>query len=234
VKKLVFFTGAGISQESGLQTFRGAGGLWEGRDVSEVASIEGWHRNPQLVLDFYNQRRKQLLDSKPNQAHHFIASLENVFDIEVITQNVDDLHERAGSSSVLHLHGELLKCRSVDNDDRIYSCLDDIHLGDVDSFGAQLRPHIVWFGEMVPMLENAIPIIQSAEIIVVVGTSLQVYPAAGLLQYAARAEKIYYIDPFPNLSNLPDQLIVRLKCLQQPATEGMKQLYDQLLEIAVK
>lgn len=233
MKRLVFFTGAGISQESGLQTFRGTGGLWEGRNVDEVASIEGWHRNPQLVLDFYNQRRKQLLASKPNEAHYLMAGLENVFDTEIITQNVDDLHERAGSLRVLHLHGELLKCRSVENEDRIYSCRDDIHLGDVDSFGAQLRPYIVWFGEMVPKLGNAIPIIQRADIIVVVGTSLQVYPAAGLLQYAERAEKIYYIDPAPNLNSLPNHLMAQLNCIQFPATEGMKQLYNQLLEMVL-
>ncbi|QKG80561.1 SIR2 family NAD-dependent protein deacylase [Tenuifilum thalassicum] len=194
-KRLVVLTGAGISAESGIRTFRDMGGLWEEYDVMEVASIEGWQKNPQLVLEFYNQRRRQLKSAKPNAAHLAIANAENDFDIYVITQNVDNLHERAGSSKVMHLHGELTKARPVNNPNNIIDIgYNDIKWGDnID--GYQLRPHVVWFGEDVPMLTEAAKIVQTAEIFAVVGTSLNVYPAAGLLDYAPKGCPIYLIDP---------------------------------------
>jgi NAD-dependent deacetylase len=194
-KRIVVLTGAGISAESGIRTFRDMGGLWEEYDVMEVASIEGWQKNPQLVLEFYNQRRRQLKSAKPNAAHLAIANAENDFDIYVITQNVDNLHERAGSSKVMHLHGELTKARPVNNPNNIIDIgYNDIKWGDnID--GYQLRPHVVWFGEDVPMLTEAAKIVQTAEIFAVVGTSLNVYPAAGLLDYAPKGCPIYLIDP---------------------------------------
>jgi len=194
-KRIVVLTGAGISAESGIRTFRDMGGLWEEYDVIEVASIEGWQKNPQLVLEFYNQRRRQLKSAKPNAAHLAIANAENDFDIYVITQNVDNLHERAGSSKVMHLHGELTKARPVNNPNNIIDIgYNDIKWGDnID--GYQLRPHVVWFGEDVPMLTEAAKIVQTAEIFAVVGTSLNVYPAAGLLDYAPKGCPIYLVDP---------------------------------------
>ncbi|MDI3527655.1 MAG: NAD-dependent deacetylase [Tenuifilum sp.] len=194
-KRIVVLTGAGISAESGIRTFRDMGGLWEEYDVMEVASIEGWQKNPQLVLEFYNQRRRQLKSAKPNAAHLAIANAENDFDIYVITQNVDNLHERAGSSKVMHLHDELTKARPVNNPNNIIDIgYNDIKWGDnID--GYQLRPHVVWFGEDVPMLTEAAKIVQTAEIFAVVGTSLNVYPAAGLLDYAPKGCPIYLIDP---------------------------------------
>ena len=195
-KKLVIFSGAGMSQESGLRTFREMGGLWEQYNVNDVASIEGWYRNPELVMNFYNQRRKQLLDAKPNEGHNGIAKLEDWFDVNVITQNVDNLHERAGSTKVLHLHGELMKVRSTIDPDLIYT-LDgwELKMGDKCEKGSQLRPHIVWFGEAVPELYNAIPIVEEADILVVVGTSLAVYPAASLVNYAKPGVPVFVIDP---------------------------------------
>ena len=183
MEKLVVLTGAGISAESGIETFRDTNGLWEGHDVMEVASPEGYLANPELVLDFYNQRRKQLLEVSPNKAHFNLANLEHHFDVEIITQNVDDLHERAGSSKITHLHGELLKVRSSVDENDIKDWRKKLVLGDLCSKKSQLRPHIVWFGEMVPFLEKAIEITQTADILVVIGTSMQVYPAASLIDY---------------------------------------------------
>ncbi len=226
-KKLVVLTGAGISAESGIKTFRDAGGLWEGHDVMEVASPEGWHKNKALVLDFYNQRRRQLHEVQPNLGHYTLAELETDFDIHIITQNVDNLHEQAGSSKVLHLHGELLKVRSTKNPNYIVDWKDDLVLGDVDEDGNQLRPHIVWFGEAVPALEEAVTITQQADYFAVVGTSLQVYPAAGLLHYTPLNTPIFYIDPNPatiyDLSN-------PLEVIAMNATEGVPVLRRKLLE----
>lgn len=226
-KKLVVLTGAGISAESGIKTFRDAGGLWEGHNVMEVASPEGWHKNKELVLDFYNQRRRQLQEVQPNLGHYTLAELETDFDIHIITQNVDNLHEQAGSSKVLHLHGELLKVRSTKNPNYIVDWKDDLFLGDVDEDGNQLRPHIVWFGEAVPALEEAVTITQQADYFAVVGTSLQVYPAAGLLHYAPLNTPIYYIDPNPatiyDLSN-------PLEVIAMNATDGLPVLREKLLK----
>lgn len=195
-KKLVVLSGAGMSQESGLKTFRDMGGLWEQYDVAEVASIEAWRRNSELVMKFYNERRKQLWEAKPNAGHYGIADLENDFDVEVITQNVDDLHEQAGSTKVLHLHGELRKARSTADPGLIYT-LDhwELKMGDLCEKGSQLRPHIVWFGEAVPQMEQALPIVQQADIFVIVGSSLAVYPAAGLVNYTKPGIPVFVIDP---------------------------------------
>jgi NAD-dependent deacetylase len=226
MKKLVILTGAGISAESGINTFRDTNGLWEGHDVMQVASPEGYLANPALVLDFYNQRRKQLLEVFPNKAHFNLAHLENYFDVEIITQNVDDLHERAGSSSVIHLHGELLKVRSSVDKNDVLDWNKELVLGDLCSKKSQLRPHIVWFGEMVPLLEKAIEITQNADILIIIGTSMQVYPAASLIDFVEPNTPIYFIDPKPvvlenNFNNLTiikatassgtDQLISYLK-----------------------
>ena len=217
-KKLVVLSGAGISAESGIKTFRDAGGLWEGHDVMEVASPEGFRKNPALVLDFYNQRRRQLLEVTPNKAHTILAELEADFDVHIITQNVDDLHERAGSTKILHLHGELLKARSIRNPNDCIECTTDINLGDLHTDGHQMRPHIVWFGEAVPAMDEAIPIVEQADYLIVIGTSLQVYPAAGLIDFAKPTTPIFYIDPnpaaIPNLRN-------PLKVLAVTASEGM-------------
>lgn len=228
MKKLVVLSGAGVSAESGVATFRDSGGLWEGHDVMEVASPEGFRKNPALVLDFYNKRRKQLFEVHPNAAHKAIASLEADFDVTVITQNVDDLHERAGSSNVVHLHGELLKARSVNNDNDSIDWQKDINLGDLHTDGYQLRPNIVWFGEAVPAIIEAMEIVQNADYIIVIGTSLQVYPAAGLIDYAKPDTPIYYIDPnpahIPNLSN-------PLEVIPLSASEGMKRVTQKLLSL---
>ncbi|HSA04025.1 MAG TPA: NAD-dependent deacylase [Tenuifilaceae bacterium] len=195
-KRLVVLTGAGISAESGIRTFRDMGGLWEEYDVMEVASPEGWRKNPQLVLKFYNERRRQLSDVKPNVGHTALAEAEQDFIVNIITQNVDDLHERAGSSSILHLHGELKKARSTTNPTKILDIgYSDINWGDTCDKGYQLRPHIVWFGEDVPAMSDAIKLAQSAEIFAVVGTSLNVYPAAGLVDYVPKCCPIYLVDP---------------------------------------
>lgn len=200
MKKLVVLTGAGISAESGIQTFRDADGLWEGHDVMEVASPEGFAKNPELVLDFYNQRRRQLLTVKPNKAHYNLVALEQYFDVEIITQNVDNLHEKAGSTKVTHLHGELLKVRSSMDESLVLDWEKDLVLGDLCKHKSQLRPHIVWFGEMVPMLDKAIKITQTADILVIIGTSMQVYPAASLINYVQQNIPIYFIDPKPTVS----------------------------------
>ena len=226
-KKLVVLTGAGISAESGIKTFRDANGLWEGHDVMEVASYEGWLRNKELVLDFYNQRRRQLLEVEPNFGHRTLAELEQDFDVHIVTQNVDNLHEQAGSSKVLHLHGELLKVRSDNHHQfEVYDWDSDLNLGDVDSIGNQLRPHIVWFGEAVPALEEAINIVQDADYLTVIGTSLQVYPAAGLMHYANRNIPVFYIDPKPaTIYDLQNPLEV----IPMNATEGVPFLKQKLL-----
>jgi NAD-dependent deacetylase len=200
MSKIIVLTGAGVSAESGIRTFRDAGGLWEGYKIEEVATPEGWRKNPEQVLDFYNERRRQLLEVKPNPAHFAIASLDRQYDVKVITQNVDDLHERGGSKHIIHLHGELLKSRSSVYEHLIYECRKDIRLGDVCEKGFQLRPHIVWFGEMVPMLEPAIQEMLEADIVLVIGSSMQVYPAASLVAYAPPEAAIYYIDPNPKIN----------------------------------
>ena len=226
-KKLVILTGAGISAESGIKTFRDADGLWEGHDVMEVASPMGWHKNQELVLDFYNQRRKQLHNVLPNLGHQVLAELEADFDVYIITQNVDNLHERAGSTKVLHLHGELLKVRSTKNEDYILDWSVDLNSGDLDSDGNQLRPHIVWFGEAVPALDEAIAITQQADFFAVIGTSLQVYPAAGLLHYTNQNIPVFYIDPKPipiyDLAN-------PLEVIPMNATDGVPYLRQKLLQ----
>lgn len=228
-KKVIVLTGAGISAESGIQTFRDADGLWEGHDVMEVASPEGWHKNQALVLDFYNQRRRQLLNVQPNEAHRQLVRLEEGYDVHVITQNVDDLHERAGSSQVIHLHGELLKVRSTANESLVYDWKKDLVLGDKGKDGAQLRPHIVWFGEMVPMLEQAVHLTSIAEVVLIIGTSMQVYPAASLVGYAPPFAPVYYIDPKPAVSNELNRS-KNLTVLAEKATVGVKSIVDQLLE----
>ena len=227
-KKLVVLTGAGISAESGIKTFRDSDGLWEGHDVMEVATPEGWHQNQELVLDFYNKRRRQLKEVQPNLGHQILAELEKDFDVYIITQNVDDLHERACSTNVLHLHGELLKVRSVRNRDLILDWTDDLFTGDFDENGHQLRPHIVWFGEDVPALEEAIQITEAADYFAVIGTSLQVYPAAGLISYTNSITPVFYIDPkpisIPNIRN-------KVEIIAKKASEGVADLRERLKSI---
>ncbi len=228
MKRIVVLTGAGISAESGIKTFRDADGLWEGHDIMEVASPIGWENNPKLVLDFYNKRRAQLLEVKPNEAHQILAELQSDFDIRIITQNVDDLHERAGSKNVMHLHGELLKVKSIKDSEEIHHWTIDLNLGDLDKNGVQLRPHIVWFGEDVPMIEHAIDVIETADLLLIIGTSLQVYPAAGLLNYVNQNVPVYYIDPKPaTIYDLPNEL----KVLPLSAVEGMKIVKEELLNL---
>lgn len=211
MQKLVVLTGAGISAESGISTFRDSGGLWEGHDVNQVATPEGFAADPALVLDFYNQRRRQLFQVEPNEAHRLLAHLEKRYEVVIITQNVDDLHERAGSHNIIHLHGELLKSRGVDNPNVTYPCTGDIHVGDKRPTGAQLRPHIVWFGEEVPMLEKAIAQVYSADILMIIGTSLQVYPAASLIDYVKEGTPIFYIDPNPSLHSKGELTVIAQK-----------------------
>lgn len=200
MKKIVVFTGAGISAESGIKTFRDSGGLWEEHKIEDVATPQAWAKNPDLVQEFYNQRRKQLVEAKPNAGHFAIAGLQKHFNVRVITQNVDDLHERAGSEKVLHLHGELMKVRSCDYPELVYTVKHwEVKMGDTCERGSQLRPHIVWFGEMVTEMENAINIVEQADIFIVAGTSLNVYPAANLLDYAPPGIPKYYVDPNPDL-----------------------------------
>lgn len=225
-KKLVVLTGAGISAESGIKTFRDSNGLWEGHDVMEVASPEGWLKNPELVLDFYNQRRRQLKEVKPNIGHKELAQLQIHYDVHIITQNVDDLHERAGSKKVLHLHGELRKVRSTKNPNYILEWEGDLNLGNVDSFNHQLRPHIVWFGESVPLFDEALDITETADYFAVIGTSLQVYPAAGLLAFVPPATPVFYIDPNPiSIADLRNPL----ETFPMLATEGIPLLKNRLL-----
>ena len=227
-KKLVILSGAGMSAESGIKTFRDAGGLWEGHDVMEVASPEGWCKNNALVLDFYNQRRKQLFEVEPNQGHIIAAELEKDFEVHIITQNVDDLHERAGSTNVLHLHGELLKARSIRNENDIVDWKTDINIGDLHTDGHQLRPHIVWFGEAVPAIADAMGIVKKADYIIIIGTSMQVYPAAGLVDYARPTTPIFYIDPNP--ASIP-HLRNSIEVLPMTASEGMAVVRERLKSI---
>ncbi len=203
---IVILTGAGISQESGIKTFRDANGLWENHDIMEVASPQGWEKNPELVLKFYNQRRQQLHKVQPNAAHKAITKLQEYFPVHVITQNVDDLHERAGNQNVLHLHGELFKVRSEINPELIYDWRNDLHIGDLAEDGTQLRPHIVWFGEPVPMISKASEITATADIFIIVGTGMAVYPAAGLVDYLPPYTPVYYIDPNPGVISISNPL----------------------------
>lgn len=225
-KKLVVLTGAGVSAESGITTFRDSNGLWENYKVEDVATIEGWHKNPQLVLDFYNARRAQLADVKPNAAHYAIAELEKEYDVTVITQNVDNLHERAGCTRIIHLHGELTKVRPENtynemdgfSEASVFDIgTDAIQIGDMAPNGAQLRPHIVWFGEAVPKIDQALDYVEAADIMLIVGTSLQVYPAAGLYAYAKASTPIYIIDP--KEVSVRDS---RLTHIKDVATKGME------------
>jgi len=225
MQKLIVLTGAGISAESGIKTFRDADGLWNNYRIEEVASPVAWARDPQLVLDFYNIRRKQLYEVEPNAAHIALANLEENFDVEIITQNVDDLHERAGSTKILHLHGELKKVRSTVDPSLVHT-LDgwELKLGDTCKKGSQLRPHIVWFGEEVPNISIAASIVKTADILLVIGTSLQVYPAAGLLQYAPDNIPKYLIDPNAE----PDRYIMNLTIIREKATVGVVELIKAL------
>lgn len=224
-KKLVILSGSGISAESGLKTFRDAGGLWEGHRVEDVATPEAWRRNPQLVLNFYNERRKACLEAQPNKAHLICVELEKYFEVHIITQNVDDLHERAGSKHVLHLHGELFKARSTANKNLVYDIKGwQLNLGDTCELGSQLRPHVVWFGELVPKIVEAEAIVAQADILIVVGTSLQVYPAAGLTMFAPPHCPIYVVDPSaPSISGRDNVMYIK-----QKATEGMAILLEEL------
>jgi NAD-dependent deacetylase len=219
-KNLVILSGAGMSQESGLKTFRDMGGLWEQYDVIEVASPEAWENNPELVMRFYNERRKQLFEAKPNVGHFGIANLEDLFDVNIITQNVDDLHEIAGSTNVLHLHGELRKVRSTIDSKLVYTMKEwELRFGDYCELGSQLRPHIVWFGEAVPAMQEAIPIIQKADILVVIGTSLAVYPAAGLVNYSPQEIPIFVVDP-----NRPAVHQKNVTYIEKKVGDGIKEL----------
>jgi NAD-dependent deacetylase len=224
-KKLVVLTGAGISAESGLKTFRDADGLWEHYRIEDVATPEAWHRNQKLVLDFYNQRRRDVMNAKPNAAHLALAELEDHFVVTVITQNIDDLHERGGSKKIIHLHGEIMKSRSSADDDLLYDCTGEIHLGDLCELGSQLRPHVVWFGEAVPMMDAAIAETARSEIVVVVGTSMQVYPAAGLISYAPFDAKKFLVDPkkpeVPSIKNL--------EIILENASSGVPKLVKRLI-----
>ncbi|MBX9865733.1 MAG: NAD-dependent deacylase [Burkholderiales bacterium] len=223
-KKLVVLTGAGMSAESGLKTFRDMDGLWEEYEICDVASFKAWQKNKELVLRFYNARRSQLSRVKPNAGHYALAELEQYYDVQIITQNVDDLHEIAGSQNILHLHGELTKARSTQNDSLIYDIgYKAIKVGDVCELGSQLRPHIVWFGEAVPEIGNAANLIEAADILVVIGTSLSVYPAAGLLDFIGSEVPIYLIDP-NTISKNPN-----IHYIKNTATAGVKILSDLLL-----
>ena len=223
-KKLVVLSGAGISAESGLKTFRDSDGLWEGYDINEVATATAWRKNAALVQEFYNMRRKNVKEAQPNAAHYALVELENDFDVQIITQNIDDLHERAGSTNIVHLHGEIFKMRSEKNEDLIYPIYDDIKIGDLAEDGAQLRPHIVWFEEAVPMMEEAAIITRHADLFIIVGTSLVVYPAAGLVNYAPRPIPKFIVDKtIPYTSSLHN-----LKAIEKPAGDGMKELKELL------
>lgn len=220
-------TGAGMSAESGIKTFRDADGLWEGHDVMEVASPEGYRSNPELVLDFYNQRRRQLKEVAPNEGHTNLAALEKRFHVDIITQNVDDLHERAGSTNVLHLHGQLRKVRSTYDPSIIYHWENDLVLGDKCEKGSQLRPHIVWFGEDVPMIQKAVEIVEMADILVIIGTSMQVYPAAGLIDYCKPNTPIYFIDPKASINQ---RYYRNLNIIEDTAVGGTRALLKKLID----
>ena len=226
-KKIVFFSGAGMSAESGISTFRDSGGLWEKYEINEVATPEAWRRNPDLVSAFYNQRRKQIIETSPNAAHNFITSLEDQFDVTVITQNIDDLHERAGSTNILHLHGNirLAKSSGPNQENKLYP-IDGWELtkNDLCEDGYRLRPHVVWFGEAVPALEDAIPLIESADVFVVIGTSLQIYPAAGLIHYAPKTATKILIDPNLDSFSIPSDFIK----IAKNSTAAIQDLKDLL------
>lgn len=224
-KNIIVLTGAGISQESGIPTFRDSNGLWENHDVKEVATPEGWKQNPELLLRFYNERRALLKAANPNAAHHALKKLEEKYEVNIITQNIDNLHERAGSSNILHLHGELNKVRSVKTPSLIYEASGDIHLGDTAQDGGQLRPHIVWFGEEVPLMEKATELMGAADILIIIGTSMVVYPAAGLINFAPKGIQIYCIDPKIPSIKTPKNLTF----IQEKATIGVTSLVEKLM-----
>lgn len=226
-KKLVVLTGAGISAESGLKTFRDSDGLWNGYNIEDVATPRAWKKNKQLVLDFYNMRRKDVLNAQPNAAHIGLAQLQKDFDVHIITQNIDDLHERAGSKNVLHLHGEIFKMRSELDETLIYEIKKDILLGEVAEDGAQLRPHIVWFEEPVPMIERAAIIAEEAEIFAVIGTSLVVYPAAGLIHYTKPAIPKFIID-----KTIPYSSVYNITAIEKPATQGIIEFAEAIKKFA--
>ncbi|MFS4468091.1 SIR2 family NAD-dependent protein deacylase [Maribacter sp. 2210JD10-5] len=227
MRNIVVLTGAGISAESGLKTFRDSNGLWEGHDVMEVASSQAFQNNPDLVLDFYNQRRRQLLEVSPNAAHKALTMLETLYNVDIITQNVDDLHERAGSNSVMHLHGELFKVRSTGNNSDVFEWKKDILIGDTCKLGHQLRPHIVWFGEAVPLLEKAVEITKRADILIIVGTSMQVYPAASLIDFVTMGTPIYFVDPNPSISKNQRK---NLTVIPKTAVDGVPNLVASLID----
>lgn len=227
-EKIVILTGAGISAESGIRTFRGEDGLWEGHRIEDVASPLGWEKDKQMVLDFYNARRAQLKEVQPNKAHQSISLLQEEYQVEVITQNVDDLHERAGNQNITHLHGELRKVRSCINSEYIIEWDDDLNQQHKCPDGSQLRPHIVWFGEAVPMIDQAINIISDAEYIWIIGTSMQVYPAASLVSYAPSSSKIYYIDPNPKINYELSFLDVQI--IQDTAANATPDLVDEFMK----
>lgn len=226
--KIVVLTGAGVSAESGINTFRDSNGLWENHDIMEVASPKGFAKNPELVLDFYNKRRKQLLKVQPNTAHKALVELEQNHEVTIITQNVDDLHERAGSSNVVHLHGELLKVRSTGNETTVLEWKKDLNPGDCCDENHQLRPHVVWFGEMVPMMDEAMHYVAQADILIIVGTSMQVYPAAGLLQFASENVPIFFVDPNPSISSSE-----RVSVFAEKASTGVPKVIAEIEKLAV-
>ena len=227
MKRIVALTGAGISAESGLKTFRNSDGLWENYQIEQVATFDAWSQNPKMVLDFYNERRKQIYEAKPNPAHHSLVDLEKKYIVKIITQNIDDLHERAGSKNVLHLHGEITKGRSAISSSKLYDLVGtELNLGDLCDDGSQMRPHIVWFGEPVPMMEKAIDIVQKSDYLIIIGTSLMVYPASGLIDYAGVNVKKFYIDPDAK-SNLNRNDI---ELISMRASEGVKSLVKRLME----
>ena len=229
MKKIVVMTGAGVSAESGIRTFRDSNGLWEDHEVMDVASPEGWARDTEMVLRFYNARRAQLKEVSPNAAHKAIRDLEEHFEVRVITQNVDDLHEQAGSSRVLHLHGELKKVRSTFDETLVYDWTEDLNIGDLCDEGHQLRPHIVWFGEAVPMLSEAIHQTKQADIVIIVGTSLQVYPAASLFSYAKSSAPVYYVDPKP-ASTMETQGRDNFETITDTAANAVPVLAERLID----
>jgi NAD-dependent deacetylase len=229
-KRIVVFTGAGMSAESGIKTFRDNGGIWEEFKLEDVATPEAWQRNPKLVLDFYNQRRKQVMEAKPNRGHIILAELEKFFDVQIITQNIDDLHERAGSKKILHLHGQIVKSQSSLDPNLVYNMkTSEINFGEKCEKGSQLRPHIVWFGEMVPEMENAIEMMANADIFITVGTSLVVYPAAGLIHYAPPKSIKYLVDP----GDFDSSVLNNLKHIKQGASIGMQILMDELKNLVI-
>lgn len=226
MKNICVLSGAGISAESGLKTFRDGDGLWENYDVYQVATPEAWLADPELVLRFYNDRREQVRNAKPNAAHFALAELEKFHNVNIITQNIDDLHERAGSTNVLHLHGEVLKSKTQEDPFIYYDVEKDINIGDFDPKGNQLRPHVVWFGESVYEIENAVPLVSNADIFIIVGTSLNVYPAASLIIYTSAECKIYIVDPNPQIGHIT--MPSRIEAIAKPATQGLPELVGQL------